>query len=362
MICGGSRSTTEIPMQPHIQALLLCSLLACPPAAAQAVIVPADRAGRFGNAPTSAPIGVQSGRTQLVIEQRGHAIPTPANLTAIELRGRGLRAVKALLVELELHVGAAPGVAAALSPTFASNLPAGTVRAIARTSITLPALPASAVPLPFLVRFPFTQPLPLTAPGDLLFDFRIHKVTFEPPAADYHLDGVTLDLGATSHGTGCKSSLGIRQILIPATGPGRVLNPLHGPAPKGLPALLFMGASLTSFHGVPLPFDLGQLGAPGCTLYNGPDIFLPFLTAGGYEAIRLPLPADPSLENAPLHAQVLYGDAAANPAGATATNGVSWTFRNQDPVSMVVNGFSVTSPEGILLPGQGPIARLTWSP
>ena len=233
-----------------------------------------------------------------------------------------------------------------LSATFSRN------RRPSRAVIPAPSIssPRGGVlhPLPFLLRFRSRVRSPVPRRPRLA---SAPQGTFEPPRR-LDLDGVALDLGASSHGTGCKSSLGIPQILIPATGPGRVLSPLHGPAPAGLPALLFMGGSLTAFHGVPLPYDLGLLGAPGCTLYNGPDIFLPF-SPGRYHRCRCcPAPARP--HNAPLHAQCPLGDTNANPAGATSPRRV-WTFPPRSPCmwSLHLGDGGRRDP----LPVQGAIAR-----
>ncbi len=68
--------------------------------------------------------------------------------------------------------------------------------------------------------------------------------------------------------------------------------------PATAAASLLVGASETSWSGVPLPLDLAPLGAPGCLLRTDVLWTLPASAdAGGNAAIPLPIPDDPNLKD-----------------------------------------------------------------
>jgi hypothetical protein len=76
-------------------------------------------------------------------------------------------------------------------------------------------------------------------------------------------------------GTGCGTA---QQFAFgdPSIG-GTSTYQVFGPA--SAPAVLNIGFSRTNWLGVPLPLDLGIIGAPGCSLYTGATIGLPLLTS-----------------------------------------------------------------------------------
>ncbi len=92
-------------------------------------------------------------------------------------------------------------------------------------------------------------------------------------------------------------------------------------------AVLFFGASTTSWNGNPLPIDGASFGAPGCLLLTGADVDLPLPSTGpGSAATSLGIPSLASLHGARLYAQMLCQDPAANPAGVVLSNGLSLTI------------------------------------
>ncbi|TAJ21528.1 MAG: hypothetical protein EPO68_04510 [Planctomycetota bacterium] len=69
----------------------------------------------------------------------------------------------------------------------------------------------------------------------------------------------------------------------------------------GLPAILYLGASTTTWAGVPLPLDLTVLGLSGCTLYQDLAFSLKgFMNASGTLSKTLTIPADPGLNGVPV--------------------------------------------------------------
>ncbi len=91
-----------------------------------------------------------------------------------------------------------------------------------------------------------------------------------------------------------------------------------------LPALLFVGASATTWNGVVLPLRLDTLGAAGCALLVSGDVLAPTTTdARGVARIPLVIPADQGLIGVDLFFQWLVRDAAANSLGWVASDGAA---------------------------------------
>jgi hypothetical protein len=65
---------------------------------------------------------------------------------------------------------------------------------------------------------------------------------------------------------------------VPRLGGGFQLAVVQGP-PHHL-ALLFWSLDASYWRGVPLPFELSPVGAPGCSLYSGTDIVSPIMLDG----------------------------------------------------------------------------------
>ncbi len=95
-------------------------------------------------------------------------------------------------------------------------------------------------------------------------------------------------------------------------------------APPGAPLSLAFGPSDTSWNGVPLPLDLGFLGAPGCWLLTGLVAAAPAGPADalGTAALTVAIPALPALTGAVTYVQWLVLDPAANPLGLTLSQGL----------------------------------------
>jgi hypothetical protein len=86
--------------------------------------------------------------------------------------------------------------------------------------------------------------------------------------------------------------------------------------------LLFTGYSNSNWNGVPLPFDLGQLGAPGCSLLAaGHSINAVATDANGAGSTNLTVPNDNSLCSGQIYQQWIVVDAGANNLGFAFSNG-----------------------------------------
>lgn len=90
---------------------------------------------------------------------------------------------------------------------------------------------------------------------------------------------------------------------------------------------LLVGLSRTSWAGGALPFDLAAIGMPGCPLLVSPDLALTSAAdPGGTTTWSLPIPDDPALLSAALHAQGLSADPGLNALGLAVSAGLTLTI------------------------------------
>ena len=135
-------------------------------------------------------------------------------------------------------------------------------------------------------------------------------------------------------GSGCPGTDGHEPILG-ASAPAAIgqvfVTELHN-APGGALAFCAAGNNITSFQGIPLPIDLGILGAPGCSILVNHIVFLRGVTTGagsggGSASFSWPIPNDPTLSGAKLWFQTYLFDLGGNPLGLTTTGGLEATIR-----------------------------------
>jgi hypothetical protein len=115
----------------------------------------------------------------------------------------------------------------------------------------------------------------------------------------------------TAYGSGCPGSNGVPQLAAtPGQLPwlGTTLGLTVTPVPGAF--FVFLGASRTSWLGLPLPLDLGFPGLPGCALAASPDVTLAGVGNGGVGQLALQIPARPEFLGAVLFTQALLPDAA----------------------------------------------------
>ncbi len=125
----------------------------------------------------------------------------------------------------------------------------------------------------------------------------------------------------TQYGTGCVGSRGIPHLQaqtnsVPRTGTtfsARVAN-----LPWNAPTFLLFGLSNTTSSGLPLPFDLGIAGAPGCTLLASIDDIQAMTNVLGTAVWSL---AVPTLPGAQFYVQAVAFEPAANALGVVLSNG-----------------------------------------
>ena len=128
-------------------------------------------------------------------------------------------------------------------------------------------------------------------------------------AWDFLVDVLQPSAGFYPEGMGCPGSGG----TIPLLRAGAKGLPRLGAAfemridlvpPGGTPVLL-VGPDRKSWGGVPLPFDMGLLGYPGCSLYVAPFFYLATVQKGTSATASLAIPANPLLVGGTFRTQCL---------------------------------------------------------
>ena len=114
------------------------------------------------------------------------------------------------------------------------------------------------------------------------------------------LGEIQLDVPTTGYGSACAGSLGLPALTtsgLPRMGETFTLGVANTAAPAGV---LFLGESDALWNGVPLPIDLGFLGAPACAVHAAWSIVVYSGPAG---LVPLPVPLVPELGGARLYFQ-----------------------------------------------------------
>ena len=125
----------------------------------------------------------------------------------------------------------------------------------------------------------------------------------------------------TGYGTGCPASRGVPRLIAQPNSAPRVRNPfgiLVDTLPWSAPTFLRFGLSNTNSYGLPLPFDLGVAGAPGCTLLTSIDNIIPLNNVLGSAAWSIDLPY---LPGASFYVQAVPFEPSANALGVALSNG-----------------------------------------
>ncbi len=134
-----------------------------------------------------------------------------------------------------------------------------------------------------------------------------------------------------SFGSGCAGTAGTPTLAAaPGSLPwlGEILSCRLTNLPNSSVAVPFgfVGVSRQLWLGISLPFDLGQLGAPGCQLLTSVEIQQPLTNGAGVAQWQLALPATVSLLGASFYQQALVLDPTANAFGAVFSNGTHATI------------------------------------
>ncbi|MCU0864653.1 MAG: sulfatase-like hydrolase/transferase [Planctomycetes bacterium] len=131
---------------------------------------------------------------------------------------------------------------------------------------------------------------------------------------------------ATSYGTGCSGAslaptLAVLAASSPTIGSTFVLR-VEGLSSAVSATLGAVGLDAASWHGTPLPLDLGAIGMTGCSLLLAPVSTEVLSSTAVTAVLAVPLPNSAAIVGLSLYAQAFPLVAGANPAGVLATNGV----------------------------------------
>jgi len=136
---------------------------------------------------------------------------------------------------------------------------------------------------------------------------------------------------ATTYGTGCGTPpMDFTPTSFAITGQNLTGTITNTPTPL---CLVAFGASDTLVNGVPvLPFDLGAIGMPGCTLYQSTDIF-GLGTTGNYgtgqATFTLGIPSNPALWGQHFYFQAISYAPGVNSLDSITSNGIDFLIGNQ---------------------------------
>ena len=129
----------------------------------------------------------------------------------------------------------------------------------------------------------------------------------------------------TAFGVGCPGNAGVPTLAAASGQLPRIGQSFTAqlsnvpPGPLRLP-FGFLGASKTNWSGIPLPFDCGAIGMPGCTIYCSADITVPLTASSGLANWSFTIPYDVGLIGAFAYQQALVLDPAVNLMGVTTSN------------------------------------------
>jgi hypothetical protein len=132
------------------------------------------------------------------------------------------------------------------------------------------------------------------------------------------------------------------------------------------PLVAVLGASVTSWGGIPLPFDLGPLGAPGCFVRSDlvaaqQAIVEPVTALGDHYDVFWRTPPSPALLGATFSAQV-WILAPVNPLGVVTTNAEDCVLSRLFPTLGLGFCYSedLNSPAGAPFLNRGVVLRLEY--
>jgi hypothetical protein len=137
----------------------------------------------------------------------------------------------------------------------------------------------------------------------------VTRTVMIPPAATQYRGG-----GTTCTGANCGS---LALAFSGFAGIGATLNAnLYGAV-----TLTAGAALLGTSNSAPYPIDLTGVGAPGCSLYQRPDVSVALSFSAGAATLAIAIPSDPSAVGAAAYLQGAALEPAANALGITATQG-----------------------------------------
>ncbi|MCC6671779.1 MAG: hypothetical protein IT458_12005 [Planctomycetes bacterium] len=168
--------------------------------------------------------------------------------------------------------------------------------------------------------------IPLTgSPAPQIDRVRLFRNSFQSPLAFAEVEVIhysALDSAVTTFGIGCPGTAGtpvLRPLTPPAIAGNFDVEVRNVPATPG-GVFLLTGFSRSTYGALPLPFDLGLIGAGGCLVHCSVELTQAATATAGVATSRLPIPNLSGLYGAEVHQQALVPDPGANAFGLTASN------------------------------------------
>ncbi len=326
--------------------------------AQQTRVVPWGLEKTDGNTTSAFPFGYTAGRTQQVID--GAALCQHSALImgmALRRDGRGTNSYKArVLPSLEITMGHTRVSPSTMSTAFAANRTGTMVTVFPRAKFNLPPLPPMN-PGIFAVKWSWAVPFTYTRfTGNLLIEFEISGT---PGKSEYFMDAhgsKSMGGRASLYGKGgVFAGKDPYSVTCPSPArlfPGGSLSLSAAGLKKSYTSAAILGTSRTFWGNLPLPFDLGPLGAPGNALYVKPTFLLSLPlgpSGGGFGGnLSIPLPSDPWFAGAKFYGQVLFADKASNSLGLVFSGGVELNLGLTAPPIQLLGSPDVKQAKGSL--------------
>lgn len=319
--------------------------------ATQLLPAAANSAWGSGNA---IPFGWTPNRYQQIFA--GSELPNAFTMAALSLRQTHTGAVAHnFSVDLEVKVGYTTRWSGTMSTTFASNWDAGApTLVLPRTVVDFPdqltTYPQSYSQM--LLTIPWSTTFDwVPQPGrNLLVEIVVHGNSYGNGIYGYPLDnlGSTVSLwgtpanatvgnGGPVRGFGpvmgfvAQTQTAVPQLFSDDTPQiGNQLRVLVAQTPPSTIVLMLLGVSASSWGGLPLPFDLGGHGAPGCDLLLDPfDTQFRLANASGATNLQYNIPNNIHALGLRFYNQAFVLDPPANALGVVTTNGGVGLIGNQ---------------------------------
>jgi len=241
--------------------------------------------------------------------------------------------------DFALTVSTSPRTTLTMSRTFANNIGSDATQ-VHTGVVNFPAqqkMPPG--PTPFAYMVPFTAPFPYASPlGDILLDFAVTSANNTNTL--FFCDADARGAGSTARllGNGCPASSNLVSVSS-NWGPGSTARILQYNAAGGVPSVLGIGSTSPSWFGLPLPVDLGIIGAPGCLVQHDNLVGITGMTSGtlgmynGRWDVWLELPNNPFLAGLQLRTQFynLLDTGIGNAANLSLSDGHEITFATPTP-------------------------------
>ena len=244
-------------------------------------------------------------------------------------------------VAMTVQMSVGPNDGDAVDATFDNNHGANRVTVFSG-QVNLPAAPPGPALPPFNAAVTFTQPYFFSSAmgSALVVDFRITGYNATPN--DWWIvDGVVRDHGDRFDNLYQPNCLFSNQSASNGIGwygqyyPGGYWACGYSGLPVGRAGLGFIGFQGVggNWFGLPLPFDLGPIGAPGCAIATDMLLTQPLVVDQNGDAWWSPIqfPADPSLAFGQFFDHALFVDPGANAAGIATTWSSRWTLGDGTP-------------------------------